>query len=100
MSEWIRWVYWGMVLFNGVAFAAMGIDKRRAVHSRGRLRERLLLGFALLGGAPGILCGMVIFHHKTQKSRFRLGVPALALVHAVLIGLMLFQADLHILLKS
>jgi uncharacterized membrane protein YsdA (DUF1294 family) len=41
--------------------------------------ERTLLGLALCFGALGALVAMRAVRHKTQKPRFRFGVPLLLL---------------------
>jgi uncharacterized membrane protein YsdA (DUF1294 family) len=39
--------------------------------------EATLLGFAALGGSVGAWLAMQLFRHKTQKKKFRYGVPAI-----------------------
>ena len=81
---------------NLAAFAAFGIDKfgidkRKAVRHRWRIPEATLLGLCLLGGALGGLAGMHLFHHKTRKARFFVGVPVmLALQLGLGIALLFF----------
>lgn len=62
---------------NLLAFALMGVDKSRAVRGGWRIPEVQLFLFPLLGGAPGGLLGMLVFHHKTRKPLFRYGFLAL-----------------------
>lgn len=66
------WYLSGICVF---AFCLYGIDKRRAVHGRWRIPERVLILAAFLGGAAGALLGMLTFHHKTRKPKFRVLVP-------------------------
>ena len=73
-----------------IAFALYGIDKSRAVKGQRRIRERTLLLFSALFGAPGALLGMAFFRHKTRKPAFRLLVPAFLIVQAFLLALYLF----------
>ena len=49
-----------------VAFAFMGIDKRKAKKGARRISEASLFITALLGGSIGSIAGMLVFHHKTQ----------------------------------
>jgi len=65
------------LLVNLIAFAMMGIDKRRAEKGRWRISERALLIACALFGAAGGLLGMKLFRHKTKKPKFSFGVPAL-----------------------
>ena len=53
-----------------LAFLLYGIDKGRARRKAWRIPERVLLGLALAGGAPGALLGMVTFRHKTEHWYF------------------------------
>ncbi len=45
---------------------------------------------AALGGAPGAILGMRIFHHKTLHRSFTLGMPALLLLNLAVYGLLLY----------
>ncbi|MCR5123455.1 MAG: DUF1294 domain-containing protein [Ruminococcus sp.] len=40
-----------------------------------RVPEAVLLNLAFFGGAWGAALGMLVFHHKIRKPRFRLLVP-------------------------
>lgn len=73
------------ILINLIAFALMGIDKRRAVRHAWRIPEKTLLLSALLGGSPGALCGMHIFRHKTRHWYFVWGIPAILILQLGLI---------------
>ena len=59
---------------NVVAFFLYGIDKLKAKCHAWRIKESVLLGVALLGGAVGALLGMLIFRHKTKHWYFRVVV--------------------------
>lgn len=67
-----------------VAFGLAGYDKSAARAGRSRIRERTLLLWALAGGSPGLLLGMLLFRHKTRKAAFL--VP-FALIAALQLGL-------------
>ncbi len=69
-----------LCLMNVAAFAAMGMDKRRARRDAWRIQERTLFLLALLGGSVGAIAGMWLFHHKTRHWYFVLGMPAILLV--------------------
>lgn len=38
---------------------------------------------AVLGGSVGALLAMQIFHHKTKKPKFSIGIPCILIVQAV-----------------
>ncbi len=74
-----------MLLMSVFTFALMGIDKRRAVQNKWRIRERTLFVCAILLGTVGGTAGMFLFHHKTRHLSFRLAFPALAVIQVVLL---------------
>ena len=51
----LRAVECWLVAVNLLAFGLCGLDKWKARRGFWRVRERTLLGTALLGGAPGLL---------------------------------------------
>lgn len=62
-------------MINIIAFFLYGMDKYKARHDCFRIPERVLLLVAYLGGAYGAAAGMKIWHHKTQKWKFRIAIP-------------------------
>ncbi len=83
MEKLLRYI----LLANFAAFIAFAIDKQRAQRkSTWRTPEVELWAFALFGGAPGALLAMKVFHHKTHKPAFRIGMPILVVVQIVFIG--------------
>ena len=68
-----------------ITFALFGIDKSKAVRNEWRISEKTLLTFSFLFGAAGGLCGMMVFHHKTQKWKFKILVPFFAILHLALL---------------
>ena len=73
-----------LLLINIVAFAAYGIDKRKAQKDRWRIPESTLLLLAFFGGALGALLGMRVFHHKTKHWKFKILVPLFLALQAAL----------------
>jgi len=64
-----------------VAFAAFGLDKRRAERGERRVSERTLHLLELLGGWPGALLAMQVFRHKRRKPEFFWITYAIAFGH-------------------
>lgn len=77
--------YLGVMVMNGIGFVLMGSDKQRAIRHEWRIPEKTLLGVAIFGGSLGILTGMFVFHHKTNKALFFLGIPIILGLQALLI---------------
>lgn len=76
-----------LALVNLVAFVLFGMDKRRARLDQWRIKESTLLLSAALGGGVGALAGMRLWHHKTRKAKFAIGVPVMLALWMVGIGL-------------
>lgn len=74
-----------LVIINAAGFCFMLIDKHRAKQNLWRIPEKTLLITAVLGGSLGVLMGMRIFRHKTLHLKFSLGVPALLILHIVIL---------------
>ncbi len=74
-----------ILIINALAFVLFGVDKWKAIHNRWRIPEATLLGICVIGGSIGGLLGMHVFHHKTLKPRFRIGVPVIIAVQIVLV---------------
>lgn len=74
-----------LILVNVLAFVLYGVDKWKARRNLWRIPEAELISIAVIGGAAGALAGMLFFHHKTRKPRFRYGIPLILIVWILLI---------------
>ncbi len=72
-----------ILLINIIAFVMYGIDKSKAKHGKWRIPEATLIGVAALGGSLGALLGMLVWHHKTKKWKFRILVPVFLILWVV-----------------
>jgi uncharacterized membrane protein YsdA (DUF1294 family) len=61
-----------LIVASAVTFLVFGFDKWRAGGSGRRVSEFALVSLSALGGWPGGLLGMNLFHHKTAKWTFKL----------------------------
>lgn len=84
----IWYVY--LIAVNLVGFAAMGIDKYKAVRHRWRIPEKGLFLIALVGGSAGSWAGMYLFRHKTRHWSFVIGMPLILAAQAVVCWLLFF----------
>lgn len=73
---------------NVLSFLSFGLDKQKAVHGRRRIRNRTLLGLALLGGSVGALLGMGLFRHKTRQRPYTWGISLMLFAHTALLFLL------------
>lgn len=74
-----------LIVLNVLAFVLFGVDKAKAKAGAWRISESALILSAFFGGSLGALIGMHVFHHKTNKTEFKLGVPVLLMFHVGLI---------------
>ncbi len=77
-------------IWNLFVLAIYGIDKWKAVRRHWRIPERVLLTLGFMGGGPGAVCGMLLFHHKVGKWTFRILVPMSLVVSAAEMLLLIF----------
>lgn len=73
----------GILILNGITFAIYGVDKQRAIRGKWRVPEKTLIGLAVFGGSIGAILGMHLFHHKTKKLKFYIGIPVIFLLQVV-----------------
>ena len=74
------------VCVNVLTFFVYGIDKWRARQGKWRISEATLLLFAVIGGSIGAWLGMRVWRHKTMHKKFKYGIPAILMIHIIIIG--------------
>lgn len=77
-----------LLLINAAGLLVMLADKEKARKNLWRIPEATLLTVAALGGSIGVLAGMYLFHHKTRKPRFFIGVPLILTVQLIAVLLL------------
>ncbi len=85
-------IYLGVI--NLAGFLSMALDKRKARRNKWRIPEATLFLFAIFGGSAGCLLGMRVFHHKTQKPKFYIGIPIILGVQLLILAYFAFLAPL------
>ena len=84
-----------LAAINLAGFLSMAFDKNKARRNKWRVPEAILFLFAIFGGSAGCLLGMRVFHHKTQKPKFYIGMPVILGVQLLLLAYFLFLAPLR-----
>ncbi|WP_288275913.1 DUF1294 domain-containing protein [uncultured Prevotella sp.] len=74
------------VCVNVLTFFVYGIDKWQARQGKWRISEATLLLFAVIGGSIGAWLGMRVWRHKTMHKKFKYGIPAILMIHIIIIG--------------
>lgn len=80
-----------IIIVNIVAFAMMGIDKKRAIRHQWRIPEKSLFISALLLGSVGANIGMQVFRHKTKHIQFVIGMPLILIIQAAITVFLLYK---------
>lgn len=75
-----------LLIINALGLLIMLADKEKAKKHRWRIPESTLLTVAVLGGSVGCYAGMRVFHHKTRKPKFYIGVPVIFAVQVLVAG--------------
>jgi uncharacterized membrane protein YsdA (DUF1294 family) len=79
------WLIYYLAIINVITLIAFGIDKALAIGHLSRISEATLIVLAMMGGSIGGLLGMSIFHHKTLKVKFKLGIPLILIIQLVIL---------------
>ena len=66
--------------WNIIVCFIYGIDKFCARSGKRRIRENTLITSAFFLGGVGAMFGMVLFNHKTSKTKFRILIPLFAVI--------------------
>lgn len=75
-----------LLIINALGLLIMLVDKEKAKKHLWRIPESTLLTVAALGGSVGCYAGMRLFHHKTRKPKFYIGVPVIFAVQVLVAG--------------
>ena len=83
MDEKSIFLYW--LTFSIIGVLLTVYDKIAAKSYRRRVRESVLMFFALLGGALPMYITMKTIRHKTLHKKFMIGLPLIMLLQASVI---------------
>lgn len=73
-----------LLIINALGLLIMLADKEKAKKHLWRVPESTLLTVAALGGSIGCYAGMRLFHHKTRKPKFYIGIPVIFAVQLLI----------------
>ena len=74
-----------LLIMSLISFSLYGIDKKRAIKNKWRIKEATLLLSSFLFGSIGGLCGMYLLRHKTKHWYFVL-VNFVSLIIHLIVG--------------
>ena len=73
-----------LIVINILGFLVMGLDKHKAKMADRRIPENTLFMLTILGGGVGTIAGMYVFHHKTKKMKFKVGMPLILILEILI----------------
>lgn len=79
MSKILLYFLYYIAAVSALTFIVCAYDKFASKHGIFRIPEKVLFGISTLGGAIGMLMGMLFFRHKTNHMSFRIIIPILAI---------------------
>ena len=74
-----------LIIINLDSFRLIRKDKQRAIDEGFRIPDRSFIIHTLLGGGPGCLLGIRVFHHKTHRIGLILAIVFLMIAEVILL---------------
>lgn len=87
----IQFILIYLLIINAAGLLVMLVDKQKARKNLWRIPEATLIAIAMIGGSIGSLAGMRLFHHKTRKPKFYIGIPAILISQLILAGFIVWK---------
>ncbi len=83
-----------ILVINVYGFTLVAVDKNRAIKRKWRIPEQRIFLICWLGATVGVYLGLLIFHHKTRRTKFMLGIPLIFIfeILCVVVGLYLYYS--------
>jgi uncharacterized membrane protein YsdA (DUF1294 family) len=66
----INYILVYLLMINLISFVLFYIDKQKAKKDKWRIKESTLHIAGFMGGIIGSIAAMILFHHKTKKTKF------------------------------
>ena len=74
-----------LIVINIIGLIICFIDKRKAIKNKYRIPENILMMISLIGGCFGFFLGMILFKHKTRKSKFYISIPLIIIMWIIIL---------------
>ena len=81
----MNYIFILITVINAFVFILYGIDKYKATHKKYRIPESTLVLLPFFMSSLGAMLGMIVFNHKTSKTKFRILIPLAFLVNAIVV---------------
>ena len=82
--NFVKFIIIYLIVINILGFFVMWLDKHKAKMGNRRIPENTLFAFTILGGGIGTIAGIYVFHHKTQKKKFTVGMPLILILEILI----------------
>ena len=92
-NELILYVYLLlMMIMSIISFTLYGVDKKKAIKGKERIKEKTLLFYTIFNGAIGAFFARFVFRHKTEKKYFSLTIFAGLFIQVVGLAILYYLA--------
>ena len=92
-NELIFYIYLSlMVIMSIISFTLYGVDKKKAIKGKERIKEKTLLFYTIFNGAIGAFFARFVFRHKTEKKYFSLTIFAGLFIQVLGLAILFYLA--------
>lgn len=96
-NELIFYIYLSlMVIMSVISFTLYGVDKKKAIKGKERIKEKTLLFYTIFNGAIGAFFARFVFRHKTEKKYFSLTIFAGLFIQVLGLAILYYLAFLMV----
>jgi uncharacterized membrane protein YsdA (DUF1294 family) len=81
----MKWILIAYAIWNVLVFLLFGLDKVKAKAEAQRIKESTLIWCSFVFGGFGGYFGSKVFHHKTQKAKFKVLLPVALIINILVL---------------
>lgn len=82
----LTFLVYGIDKWRSTSGRLLPTGRKKARQGKWRISEATLLLFAVIGGSIGAWLGMRVWRHKTMHKKFKYGIPAILMIHIIIMG--------------
>ncbi|NLK65400.1 MAG: DUF1294 domain-containing protein [Tissierellia bacterium] len=98
----IKYIMLYLLIINITSFTLFLADKQKSKKNKWRIKESTLHTVSFMGGAIGSIAAMILFHHKTKKTKFIIITIIALIINAIMayeLLINIFDGGISVILK-